>query len=218
MQIFLDSADIGEIKEINDLGILAGLTTNPTLVSKTITDFDTSIAEICKIIKGDVSVEVVASDTPSMIKQGEKLLKFGENIVIKLPLTWEGIKACKYFSNNGAKVNMTLCFSSNQAVVAGLAGAAYISPFIGRLEDTGIDGLELIRDIRQIYDNYAGKIHTKILAASIRNTNHFRECALVGADFVTMPAKIIKQLISHPLTASGLELFNQDWEKSSLKM
>lgn len=218
MQIFLDSADITEIKEINDLGILAGLTTNPTLVSKTITNFDASIAEICKIIKGDVSVEVVAHDALSMIKQGEKLLKFGENIVIKLPLTWEGIKACKHFSTNGAKVNMTLCFSSNQAVVAGLAGATYISPFIGRLEDTSVDGLELIRDIRQIYDNYAGKINTKILAASIRNTNHFRECALAGADFATIPAKIIKQLISHPLTTSGLEAFNQDWEKSSLKI
>lgn len=218
MQIFLDSADIIEIKEINDLGILAGLTTNPTLVSKTITDFETSIAEICKIIKGDVSVEVVASDTSSMIKQGEKLLKFGKNIVIKLPLTWEGIKACKYFSNNGAKVNMTLCFTSNQAVLAGLAGATYISPFIGRLEDTGVNGPELIRDIRQIYDNYAGKINTKILAASIRNTYHFRDCALAGADFATMPAKIIKQLISHPLTTSGLVLFNQDWEKSSLKI
>ena len=218
MQIFLDSADINEIKEINELGIIAGLTTNPTLVSKNITDFDASIAEICKIITGDVSVEVVAIEAASMIKQGEKLLKISKNIVIKLPMTWEGVKACKYFSNNRAKVNMTLCFSANQAVIAGLAGATYISPFIGRLDDTGVDGSELIRDIRQIYDNYVDTIHTKILAASIRNPQHFQQCALAGADYATLPGKTIKQLIAHPLTANGLELFNQDWEKSKLKI
>lgn len=218
MQIFLDSADINEIREINELGIIAGLTTNPTLVSKHITDFDTSIAEICKIITGDVSVEVVAKDLTSMIKQSEKLLKLSTNIVIKLPLTWEGIKACKYLSHRGAKVNMTLCFSANQAVIAGLAGATYISPFIGRLEDNGNNGLELIQDIRQIYDNYAETIYTKILAASIRNPHHFQQCALAGVDYATLPGKIIKQLVDHPLTMAGLELFNKDWEKSKLKI
>lgn len=217
MQIFLDSADIHEIKEINSLGIMAGLTTNPTLLSKTITDFESSIAEICKIVKGDVSVEVVADDLTSMIKQGEKLRKFGENIVIKLPLTWEGIKACKYFSDNEVKVNMTLCFSSNQALLAGLAGAAYVSPFVGRLEDSGADGLMLIQDIRQIFDNNPN-IHTKILAASIRNPHHVQQCALAGADYATISGKIIKQLISHPQTSSGLESFNQDWQRSNLQI
>jgi transaldolase len=217
MQIFLDSANILEIEEINSFGIMAGLTTNPTLLSKTITDFESSIAEICKIVKGDVSIEVVADDSISMIKQGEKLLKFGDNVVIKLPLTWEGIKACKHFSENKVKVNMTLCFSSNQALLAGLAGAAYISPFVGRLEDSGADGLKLIEDIRQIFDNNPN-IHTKILAASIRNPYHVQQCALAGADIATMSGKIIKQLISHPLTSSGLESFNQDWQKSKLQI
>ncbi|WP_375358797.1 fructose-6-phosphate aldolase [Candidatus Tisiphia endosymbiont of Neophilaenus lineatus] len=216
MQIFLDSADIKEIDEINQLGIIDGITTNPSLMSKTKDDFVSTITEICKIITSDVSVEVVANDVDTMISQGNKILEISSNIVIKLPMTWNGIKACQYFSNKEKKVNMTLCFSVNQALIAAKAGAYYISPFIGRLDDIGLNGISLISDIRQVYDNY--QYQTKILAASIRNPNHVYQASMYGADVATMSSKIIKQLLDHPLTDFGLEIFNKDWDKSGLKI
>lgn len=218
MQIFLDSADIKEIKEINQLGIIDGLTTNPSLMSKTTNDFKATIIEICKVIDSDVSIEVAANDFDKMIDQGNKILEISNNIVIKLPMTWDGIKACRYFSDKGRKVNMTLCFSANQALIAAKAGAAYVSPFIGRLDDIGQDGMNLISEIRQIYDNYKGQLQTKILAASIRSPNHVCQCAQIGSDVITMPGKVIKQLLDHPLTLAGLEIFNKDWNNSGLKI
>ncbi|WP_341753747.1 fructose-6-phosphate aldolase [Candidatus Tisiphia endosymbiont of Dioctria rufipes] len=215
MQIFLDSADIKEIDEINQLGIIDGITTNPSLISKTKDDFGSTIVKICKIVRSDVSVEVAANDVDTMISQGNKILGISNNIVIKLPMTWNGIKVCQYFADKGKKVNMTLCFSVNQALIAAKAGAYYVSPFIGRLDDIGQNGMSLISDIRQMYDNY--QYQTKILAASIRNPNHVYQSAMYGADVATMSSKIIKQLLDHPLTDSGLEVFNRDWAKSGLK-
>ncbi|WP_341761569.1 MULTISPECIES: fructose-6-phosphate aldolase [unclassified Candidatus Tisiphia] len=215
MQIFLDSADIKEIDEINQLGIIDGITTNPSLMSKTKDDFGSTIIKICKIVRSDVSVEVAANDVDTMISQGNKILGISSNIVIKLPMTWNGIKVCQYFANKGKKVNMTLCFSVNQALIAAKAGAYYVSPFIGRLDDIGQNGMSLIRDIRQMYDNY--QYQTKILAASIRNPNHVYQSAMYGADVATMSGKIIKQLLDHQLTDSGLEVFNRDWNKSRLE-
>ncbi|WP_367364494.1 fructose-6-phosphate aldolase [Candidatus Tisiphia endosymbiont of Nedyus quadrimaculatus] len=215
MQIFLDSADIKEIDEINQLGIIDGITTNPSLMSKTKDDFGSTIVKICKIVRSDVSVEVAANDVDTMISQGNKILGISNNIVIKLPMTWNGIKVCQYFADKGKKVNMTLCFSVNQALIAAKAGAYYVSPFIGRLDDIGQNGMSLISDIRQMYDNY--QYQTKILAASIRNPNHVYQSAMYGADVATMSSKIIKQLLDHPLTDSGLEVFNRDWAKSRLK-
>lgn len=216
MQIFLDSADIKEIDEINQLGIIDGITTNPSLMSKTKDDFGSTIVKICKIVRSDVSVEVAANDVDTMISQGNKILGISSNIVIKLPMTWNGIKVCQYFADKGKKVNMTLCFSVNQALIAAKAGAYYVSPFIGRLDDIGQNGMSLISDIRQMYDNY--QYQTKILAASIRNPNHVYQSAMYGADVATMSSKIIKQLLDHPLTDSGLEVFNRDWDKSGLKI
>ncbi len=217
MQFFLDSADIDEIKEINNLRIIDGITTNPSLIARINKDFKSTIATICKTIMGDVSVEVAANDFEGMVTQGNKILNIASNIVIKLPLTWDGIKACKYFSENSVKVNMTLCFSANQALIAAKAGATYISPFIGRLDDIGQNGMQLIRDIKQLYINYP-TLKTKILAASIRSPEHVHHSALFGADVATMPAKIIKQLLDHQLTAKGLEIFNQDWISSGLEI
>jgi transaldolase len=218
MQIFLDSADINEIIEINKLGIISGVTTNPTLMSKTNSNLKDTISEICKVVTGDLSIEVIANDFNGMIEQGLEFSNLNSNIVIKLPMTWDGIKACKYFISENIKVNMTLCFSSNQALIAAIAGATYISPFVGRLDDIGLDGIELIKDIKNIYSNYDSKLNTKILAASIRNPNHFYRAALVGADVATMSGKIIKQLLDHPLTQSGLEIFNKDWINSKLRI
>ncbi len=216
MKFFLDSADINEIKEISQLGIMDGLTTNPSLLSKTKNDFRSTITKICEIIHTDVSIEVIANDCDNMITEGNKILEMAHNIVIKLPVTWDGIKACKYFSSKGKKVNMTLCFSVNQALIAAKAGATYISPFIGRLDDINQEGINLIKDIRQVYNNYKDHLPTKILAASIRTPQHVYQCAMIGADVVTMPGKVIKQLLIHPLTESGLEIFNNDWNHSGI--
>ncbi len=214
MQIFLDSANIKEIDEINQLGIIDGITTNPTLISKEKTDFRSTVSNICKIIRSDVSVEVVANDFDNMIIQGNKILDIADNIVVKLPMTWDGIKACRYFADKEKKVNMTLCFSVNQAVIAAKAGAAYISPFIGRLDDIGENGIELVSDIRQVYDHYNYGFHTQILAASIRSAHHVYQSAMIGADVVTVSGKIIKQLLDHKLTNIGLDIFNKDWQSS----
>ncbi len=215
MKIFLDSADVKEINEINQLGIIDGITTNPSLISETKDDFRSTITKICKIINSDVNVEVSANDINTMINQGNKILEISNNIVIKLPITWNGIKVCQYFVNKGKRVNMTLCFSVNQALIAAKVGAYYVSPFIGRLDDIGQNGVSLISNIRQVYNNY--QYQTKILAASIRNPNHVYQSAMYGADVATMSSKIIKQLLNHPLTDLGLKAFSKDWNKSGLK-
>lgn len=213
MQFFLDTAEISEIEEIMDLGILDGITTNPSIIAKSGKDFKTVLKEICNIVPGPVSAEVIATDYNNMIKEGLELREIADNIVIKLPVTWDGIKACKYLANQDIKVNMTLCFSANQALIAAKAGASYISPFIGRLEDIGQEGIELIRQIREIYSIYV--FDTQILAASIRNTDHIFRVASLGADVATMPYKVLKQLIKHPLTDIGLNAFLKDWAASS---
>lgn len=215
MQIFLDSADIDEIQAINHLSIIDGITTNPSLIARAKQDFVSTIMIIARSIEGDVSVEVAANDFDNMLVQGNKILNIASNIVIKLPITWDGIRACRHFAQQAVKVNMTLCFTANQALIAAKAGATYVSPFIGRLEDCGQSGMSLIAEIRRIYDNYPA-LKTKILAASIRNLDQVRQAALSGSDIITMPGKIIKRLLDHPLTDDGLKIFNQDWLSSGL--
>lgn len=212
MKFFIDTAEIDEIKDLNSTGLLDGVTTNPSLIAKSGADFKEVIAEICKIVSGPVSAEVVALDHKGMMQEAEKLLKLGDNIAVKVPLTWDGLKTCKALSDDGVMVNVTLCFSSNQALLAARAGASFISPFIGRLDDNSLDGIELISEIRQIYDNYS--FDTEILAASVRTVNHVRECALIGADVVTVPAKVMKDMVKHVLTDKGIEGFLADWKKT----
>jgi len=215
MEFFLDTGIIAEIKEAVSLGIVDGVTTNPSLIAKTGRKQEDVIKEISEIIDGPISAEVIATDVEGMIKEGEELSKIHKNVVIKLPLTEAGISACKHFSKKGIKTNVTLCFSMNQALLAAKAGATYISPFIGRLDDIGQNGLDLITEIRQMYDIYGFK--TKILAASIRNVTHVREVALIGADVGTMPLSVIKSLYKHPLTTAGLETFLADHKKANTK-
>jgi len=213
MKFFIDTANLDEIKEANELGMIDGVTTNPSLVAKEgDVDFKEHIAKICSIVAGDVSAEVTALDTDGMLREGRELAKIADNVVIKVPLTLDGLKACRTFRAEGTKVNVTLCFSAAQALLAAKAGASYISPFIGRLDDIGQDGMDLIRDIVQIYDNYG--FATEVLAASIRHPMHIVDCALAGADVATIPFKVITQLVKHPLTDKGLEGFLTDWKKS----
>ena len=213
MKFFIDTANLDEIKEAVELGLIDGVTTNPSLVAKEgDVDFKKHIAKICKLVKGDVSAEVTALDTAGMLKEGRELAKIANNVVIKVPLTLDGLKACRTFRAEGTKVNVTLCFSAAQALLAAKAGASYISPFIGRLDDIAQDGMQLIRDIVQIYDNYG--LATEVLAASIRHPMHIVDCALAGADVATIPFKVITQLVKHPLTDKGLEGFLTDWKKS----
>lgn len=213
MKFFIDTANLDEIKEANELGMIDGVTTNPSLVAKEgDVDFKEHIANICSIVAGDVSAEVTALDTEGMLREGRELAKIADNVVIKVPLTLDGLKACRTFRAEGTKVNVTLCFSAAQALLAAKAGASYISPFIGRLDDIGQDGMNLIRDIVQIYDNYG--FATELLAASIRHPMHIVDCALAGADVATIPFKVITQLVKHPLTDKGLEGFLTDWKKS----
>lgn len=211
MKFFIDSGQTDEIRLANEMGIIDGVTTNPSLVAKSGKDFHSLIKEICDIVDGPISAEVVALDAPGMIKEGRELAKMHRNVVVKVPLTEEGLKATKQFTKEGIKTNVTLCFSPTQALLAAKAGATYISPFIGRLDDASQDGMGLIREIRIIYDNY--KFQTQILAASIRHPLHVRDAALVGADVSTCPLKILQQLVKHPLTDSGLKQFMNDWEK-----
>ncbi|WP_350334054.1 fructose-6-phosphate aldolase [Coralliovum pocilloporae] len=212
MEFFVDTADVAAIKELAETGLLDGVTTNPSLIAKSGRDFKEVIAEICALIDGPVSAEVASTEFDGMVAEGEHLAKIADNVVIKLPLTLDGIKACAHFSRKGIKTNVTLCFSANQALLAAKAGATYISPFIGRLDDINLDGMDLIRDIRAIYDNYA--FETKILAASIRSANHVTDSALAGADVATIPPNVIKALVAHPLTDKGLAQFVADWEKT----
>ena len=209
MKFFADTAEIKDIKELHDLGLLDGITTNPSLIAKSGRDFKEVIKEICSIVPGPVSAEVASTTFDQMMAEAAVLRKIADNVVIKLPLTLDGLKACKTLTGEGTKVNVTLCFSPNQALLAAKAGATYISPFIGRLDDINIEGMDLIRDIRTIYDNYA--YATEILAASIRTPNHVTQAALAGADVATIPPAVIKKLADHPLTKSGLEQFVKDW-------
>ncbi|WGI22544.1 fructose-6-phosphate aldolase [Amylibacter sp. IMCC11727] len=216
MKFFVDTADVDAIADLNDLGFVDGVTTNPSLIMKSGRDILEVTKEICDMIDGPVSAEVVAMEYDEMIKEGRKLAKIAENIAVKVPLTWDGLKTCKTLSEEGTMVNVTLCFSANQALLAAKAGATFISPFIGRLDDINIDGLELIEDIRTIYDNYA--FETEILAASIRTVNHISDCAKIGADVVTAPPSVLQNLAKHPLTDKGLDAFMKDWAKTGQKI
>ncbi|MEX0686876.1 MAG: fructose-6-phosphate aldolase [Balneolales bacterium] len=212
MKFFIDTADLSEIKEAHEMGILDGVTTNPSLCAKIgVSDFAAHIANICELVKGDVSAEVVSTAYKDILDEGRRLASIAPNVVVKVPLIKDGIKAIKTFSDEGIKTNCTLCFSSTQALVAAKAGATYISPFIGRLDDISTDGMQLIADIVQIYNNYGYK--TEVLTASIRHPIHVLEAARIGADVATMPLAVIEKLIKHPLTDSGLEKFLSDWEK-----
>ncbi|KCV83054.1 translaldolase [Actibacterium atlanticum] len=216
MKFFVDTADVPAIAELNDLGMVDGVTTNPSLIMKSGRDIIEVTKEICDLVDGPVSAEVVATEADAMIAEGRKLAQIAENICIKVPLTWDGLKACKVLSDEGNQLNVTLCFSANQALLAAKAGATFISPFIGRLDDINLDGLELIEDIRTIYDNYG--FETEILAASIRTANHMKECALIGADVATAPPNVIKAMANHILTDKGLDAFLKDWEKTGQKI
>lgn len=216
MKFFIDTAEVSEIKTLIPTGLVDGVTTNPSLVAKSGRDFREMIAEVCALVEGPVSAEVTALETDRMIAEGKSLAKIAKNVVVKLPLTLKGIAACKALTGEGIKTNVTLCFSANQALIAAKAGATFISPFIGRLDDVGEDGMQLIRDIRVIYDNYG--FRTEILAASIRSPQHMREAALSGADVATAPSAVIKALANHPLTDKGLEAFLADWAKTGQKI
>ncbi|MDD9909497.1 MAG: fructose-6-phosphate aldolase [Ahrensia sp.] len=212
MKFFLDTADVDEIRQWNETGLLDGVTTNPSLILKSGRDIREVLAEICDIVEGPVSGEVASTDYDSMLSEGRKLAKVASNICIKLPTTMDGVRACRTLTDEGHMVNMTLCFNANQALLCAKANASFISPFIGRLDDMGIDGMELIEEIRQVYDNY--DFETEILAASVRTVNHVKACAMAGADVATLPPSTIEKLVKHPLTDSGLAAFVADWEKT----
>jgi transaldolase len=212
MKFFVDTAEIAEIRELAEAGLIDGVTTNPTLIAKSGRKFREVIAEICAVTDGPVSAEVTALDAPGMIKEGKSLLTIAKNIAVKVPLTLEGLKACRALTGDGHMVNVTLCFNANQALLAAKAGATFISPFIGRLDDQGVDGMELIEEIRQIYDNYA--FDTEVLAASVRTVNHVKFAALAGADVATVPPATLKALVKHPMTDKGIEQFMADWAKT----
>ncbi len=216
MKFFADTAEIDEIAELHALGMVDGVTTNPSLILKSGRDILEVTREIAAMIDGPVSAEVVATEADAMLEEGRRLAAIAPNIAVKLPLTWAGLKACKTLAAEGTMVNVTLCFSANQALLAAKAGATFISPFIGRLDDINIDGMELIADIRTIYDNYG--FETQILAASIRSVNHMKEAALIGADVATAPPSVIRRMAAHPLTDKGLAAFLADWEKTGQKI
>ena len=212
MDIFIDSADVRDLRAAAASGLVDGVTTNPSLIARSGRDMKEAIAEICSIVSGPVSAEAVASDVEGMLAEGRYLASIAENVVVKLPLTHAGLTACQRLVQDGIRVNVTLCFSSVQALLAAKAGATFISPFIGRLDDAGLDGMELIREIRTIYDNYG--YATRILAASIRTINHVRDAALLGADCATIPPKIFNALYSHILTDTGIQAFLEDWRST----
>ncbi|MBZ4688979.1 fructose-6-phosphate aldolase [Cereibacter changlensis] len=212
MKFFVDTADVAAIAELHELGMVDGVTTNPSLILKSGRNILEVTKEICELVPGPVSAEVVALKAEDMIAEGRKLVEIASNIVVKVPLTWDGLRACKVLTDAGHMVNVTLCFSVNQALIAAKAGATFISPFVGRLDDINIDGMELIADIRQVYDNY--DFQTQILAASIRSANHVAECARIGADVMTAPPAVIKALAGHVLTDKGLDQFTKDWAKT----
>src|SRR5690606_1397581 len=213
MKFFVDTADVAEIAELNDTGLLDGVTTNPSLVAKTGKDFVATIKEICKIVKGPVSAEVTATDHATMLAEGRKLAEIATNVAVKVPLTMDGLKTCKQLSDDGIMVNVTLCFAPAQAILAAKAGAGVSSPFVGRLDDIGHDGMGLIADIVQIYNNYSD-FGTEVLVASIRHPMHVVEAAKLGADVCTVPPAVLRSLIRHPLTDKGLDAFLADWKKT----
>jgi transaldolase len=213
MKFFVDTADIAEIRDLAETGLLDGVTTNPTLIAKIGRPIKEVIAEICGVVEGPVSAEVAATDFDGMMREGGKLAEIAENVAVKVPLTWDGLKACRALTQAGHMVNVTLCFSANQALLAAKAGATFISPFVGRLDDIGSDGMDLIDEIRTIYDNY-DTLNTEILAASIRTPIHVKLAAMAGADVATVPPAVLKGLVKHPLTDKGLEGFLADWKKT----
>jgi transaldolase len=213
MRFFVDTADVAEIRELAETGLLDGVTTNPSLIMKAGRPIRDVIKDICDAVEGEVSAEVAATDFDGMMEEGKKLAAIAENVAVKVPLTWDGLKACRALRQLGHKVNVTLCFNANQALLAAKAGATFISPFVGRLDDIGLDGMELIGDIRTIYDNYP-QIDTQILAASIRTPNHVKLAAMAGADVATVPPAVLKTLVMHPLTDKGLEQFLADWKQT----
>jgi len=217
MKFFVDTADVAEIKELAATGLLDGVTTNPSLVAKAKRDFKEIVAEICAAVPGPVSAEVAATDLEGMLREGRTLARIAKNVAVKVPLTWDGLKACRALSSDGTMVNVTLCFSANQALLAAKAGAAFISPFVGRLDDAGADGMELVREIRTIYDNFPD-LKTQILAASIRNVLHVKQAAMIGADVVTVPPAVLRARVGHPLTDKGLEQFLADWKKTGQRI
>jgi transaldolase len=212
MKFFVDTADVKEIQELNDLGLLDGVTTNPSLIMKSGGKILDVTKQICEIVKGPVSAEVTATDYEGMMREAKVLAKIADNIAIKVPLTLDGLKACKAIRSEGRMVNVTLCFSATQALLAAKAGASFISPFVGRIDDMAEEGMEIVSEIRTIYDNYDFK--TEILAASIRTVNHVKQAALLGADIATIPPATLKALVKHPLTDKGLEAFLADWKKT----
>ena len=216
MKFFVDTADTDAIRELKELGMVDGVTTNPSLIMKSGRDIKEVTKEICDMIPGPVSAETVATDAEGMIAEGLELKKIADNIAIKVPLTWAGLKACKALTDQGHMVNVTLCFSPNQALLAAKAGATFISPFVGRLDDINLDGMDLIADIREIYDNYG--FETQILAASIRSVNHMSDAAKIGADVATAPPDVIRKMASHPLTDKGLDAFLKDWASTGQKI
>ena len=214
MKFFVDTAEIEEIKDLEATGLLDGVTTNPSLIQKSGRDFFEVIKEICTVVRGPVSAEVTATEADSMISEGKRLADIAPNVVVKVPLTWDGLKACSSLSRSGTMVNVTLCFSAAQALIAAKAGATFISPFVGRLDDIGQDGMLLIDEITTIYDNYPTTLRTEVLVASIRDPIHIVEAAKLGADIATVPPQILKKLVKHPLTDNGLAAFLADWEKT----
>jgi transaldolase len=216
MKLFIDSADPKEIADLASTGLVDGVTTNPSLAAKTGLNFADSLRQICAMVAGPISAEVLATDAAGMIDEGERYARVAKNVTVKVPLTWDGLKACRALSDKGHMVNVTLCFQPVQAMMAAKAGATFISPFIGRLDDAGEDGMELIRAIRHIYDNYDYK--TQILAASIRHITHVRDAALAGSDVATLPPNAFRALLSHPLTDKGLATFLEDARKAGAKL
>ncbi len=217
MKFFVDSANLAEIGELATTGLVDGVTTNPTLVASAKRDFKELIADITRLVPGPVSAEVAATDAEGMLREGRVLARIAGNVAVKVPMTWDGLKACRTLTGEGTMVNVTLCFSANQALLAAKAGATFISPFIGRLDDTGADGMDLIREIRAIYDNYPD-LKTQILAASIRNVGHVKSAAIIGADVATMPPAVLRALAAHPLTDKGLQQFVADWQKTGQRI
>lgn len=213
MKFFVDTADVDEIRDLAATGLVDGVTTNPSLVAKEGRDFIEVLQEICALVEGPVSAEVTAMDTDGMIAEGRRLAQIADNITVKVPMTFDGLKACKALTGEGTMVNVTLCFSATQALLAAKAGATFVSPFVGRLDDIGQDGMELIGEIRMIFDQY-DTFDTEILVASIRGPNHVKDAAMLGADVATIPPKVLRSLINHPLTDKGLKLFLDDWQKT----
>jgi len=214
VKFFVDTADVDEIRELAATGLVDGVTTNPSLVAKTGRDFLAVLREICALVPGPVSAEVTATEAEAMVAEGKRLAEIAPNIAVKVPLTWDGLKACQALSGDNIAVNVTLCFSAAQALLAAKAGARFVSPFVGRLDDIGQDGMKLIEDIRLIYDNYADSLDTDILVASVRHPMHVVEAARLGADVATVPPAVLRRLVHHPLTDKGLAAFLADWRKT----